>query len=226
MKVGVIGAGTMGQGIAKAFAQVDGYEVALFPMPYLYMSQDEGGDYSHQGTYNIDILGWGPGGRIYQAPIYAPCTMKVVNYQTGYAYGNTVTYESINKVHLPNGNLDYLTISFAHDISPPVTTIGSIVIQGNLCYRTGTYGDVTGDHVHTCVGQGHYEGETQRPSGNYDLTNRIHYWDGVYINDTQVIQGFSHNWIAYNGPISTPVKKSAKQGFKWAIYTHKLRNNW
>ena len=29
MKVGIIGAGTMGQGIAKAFAAVDGYEVAL-----------------------------------------------------------------------------------------------------------------------------------------------------------------------------------------------------
>ena len=29
MKVGVIGAGTMGQGIAKAFAQTDGYEVSL-----------------------------------------------------------------------------------------------------------------------------------------------------------------------------------------------------
>ena len=29
MKVGVIGAGTMGQGIAKAFAAVEGYEVAL-----------------------------------------------------------------------------------------------------------------------------------------------------------------------------------------------------
>ncbi len=29
MKVGVIGAGTMGEGIAKAFAQVEGYEVAL-----------------------------------------------------------------------------------------------------------------------------------------------------------------------------------------------------
>ena len=29
MKVGVIGAGTMGQGIAKAFAQVEGNEVAL-----------------------------------------------------------------------------------------------------------------------------------------------------------------------------------------------------
>ena len=29
MKVGIIGAGTMGQGIAKAFVQVDGYEVCL-----------------------------------------------------------------------------------------------------------------------------------------------------------------------------------------------------
>ena len=29
MKVGIIGAGTMGQGIAKAFASVEGYEVAL-----------------------------------------------------------------------------------------------------------------------------------------------------------------------------------------------------
>ena len=29
MKVGIIGAGTMGQGIAKAFAQTEGYTVAL-----------------------------------------------------------------------------------------------------------------------------------------------------------------------------------------------------
>ncbi len=29
MKVGVIGAGTMGSGIAKAFAMTEGYEVAL-----------------------------------------------------------------------------------------------------------------------------------------------------------------------------------------------------
>ena len=30
MKIGVIGAGTMGQGIAKAFAQVEGNTVALW----------------------------------------------------------------------------------------------------------------------------------------------------------------------------------------------------
>ena len=32
MKVGIIGAGAMGQGIAKAFAQTEGYEVALCDM--------------------------------------------------------------------------------------------------------------------------------------------------------------------------------------------------
>ena len=36
MKVGIIGAGTMGQGIAKAFAQVDGYEVA--PVSYTHLT--------------------------------------------------------------------------------------------------------------------------------------------------------------------------------------------
>ena len=33
MKIGVIGAGTMGQGIAKAFAQVEGNTVALCDTP-------------------------------------------------------------------------------------------------------------------------------------------------------------------------------------------------
>ena len=136
----------------------DGYEVALFPMPYLRMSQDEGGDYSHQGTYNIDLLGWSSSGRVYNAPVYAPCTMKVVAYWNNYAGGNQLTFESVNRVHLANGALDYLTIAFAHDANPPVTAIGAVVNQGDLCYHTGTYGNVTGDHCHTCCGQGHYQG--------------------------------------------------------------------
>lgn len=203
----------------------DGYEVALFPMSYLYMSQDEGGDYSHQGTYNIDLLGWGPNGRIYQAPIYAPCTMKVVRYYSGYNNGNTVAFESVNKVHLPNGALDYLTIEFAHDINPPYTTVGTIVRQGDLCYHTGTYGNVTGDHVHTCVGQGHWEGSVSRPpNNNYDLKNRIHYWLGVYVNDTVIIQGFGHPWIEYTGPLPVTIAKPKTKKFPWVLYARKLRN--
>ena len=203
----------------------DGYEVALFPMPYMYMSQDEGGNYSHLGTYNIDLLGWGPNGRIYQAPIYAPCTMKIVFTDLSYSGGNTVTFESTDVVHLPNGQLDYLTITFAHDINPPYTAIGTIINQGDLCYRTGTYGYATGDHVHTCVGQGHYQGITQRSSGNWDLTNRIHYWEGVYVNDTVLVVDYNHNWVEYSGPTPPPPSDTQKKRFPWVLYARKLRNN-
>ena len=202
----------------------DGYEVALFPMPYMNMSQDEGGDYSHTGTYNIDFLGWGANGRIYQAPIYAPCTMKVVSTNLTYAGGNNVTFESVNPVHLPNGALDYLCIEFSHDLNPPITAIGATVIQGQLCYHTGSYGNVTGDHVHTCVGQGHYQGITQRSSGNWDLTNRIHYWDGVYVNDTVIINGYGHNWVEYVAPPTPARSKPRTTNFKWVLYARKLRD--
>ena len=203
----------------------DGYEVALFPMPYLNMSQDEGGDYSHVGTYNIDFLGWGPLGRIYNAPVYAPVTMKVVYTGLTYAGGNQVIFESINTVHLANGQLDYLTISFAHDPSPPYTTIGDVVNQGQLCYHTGTYGNVTGDHIHSCCGQGQYQGQTQRPPENHwDLTNRIHYWDAVFVNDTTIVQGYNHNWIIWIDP-TPPDLRFPKSHFPWVLYARKLRSN-
>lgn len=202
----------------------DGYEVALFPMPYLRMSQDEGGDYSHQGTYNIDFIGWGANGRIYQAPIYAPCTMKLVEFWNSYGGGNNCVFESVNKVHLPNGQLDYLTITFGHDSNPPITTIGQVVQQGDLCYHTGTYGNVTGDHTHSCCGQGHYVGYTTREGGHQDLTNRIHYWDAVYVNDTVISQGFGHNWLTWNGPTPPiPPIPSFKTKFPWVLYARKLR---
>lgn len=200
----------------------DGYEVALFPMPYLRMSQDEGGDYSHQGTYNIDLLGWDANGRVLEAPVYAPCTMKVVNYWQSYDGGHQVFFESTRPVHLANGQLDYLTIYFAHAQTPPYTQIGQVVNQGQLCYYTGTYGNVTGDHTHTCCGQGQYQGVTQRPSGHYDLTNRIHYWDAVYVNDTVISQGYGHNWRTWSGPTPPPTP-TIKSKFPWVLYARKLR---
>lgn len=200
----------------------DGYEVALFPMPYLYMTQDEGGGYSHYNTYNIDLIGYDGRRVITRAPIYAPCTMKVVNYMPSYSGGHGVTFESTNKVHLPNGHLNYLTILFMHDNNPPYTKVGTVVRQGQLCYRTGTYGYVTGDHVHTCVGEGKWRGLVQRAGGNWDLANRIHYWSGVYVNDTKIIVGYGHNWQKYNGgspsPAPTPSESTSKRDkFPWAV---------
>lgn len=177
----------------------DGYEVCLFPFEYMYMSQDEGGDFSHQGTYNIDFLGWGANGRIYNCPFYAPCTLECVDI---WDYSsNTRVYQSVNPVHLANGNLDYLTIYFSHDDNPP-HNIGDIINQGDLLGHTGTTGYVTGDHTHSCCGEGTYIGFTQRgPDVQWDLTNRIHYWNACYVNDTIIVEGYNHNWQNYSGPI-------------------------
>lgn len=199
----------------------DGYEVALFPMPYLYMTQDEGGDYSHTGTYNIDFVGYDGSGVVYTAPIYAPVSMKVISYHGTYNGGNAVIFESLNKVHLPNGQLDYLTVMFMHCDNPPYKTVGDIVYQGQLCYRTGTYGYVTGDHVHSCLGQGRGGYFVQRSSGNYDLSNRIHYWDGVFVNNTVIVQGYNHNWQTWRGQ-PQPVENEDR-GFPWVLYARKLR---
>lgn len=199
----------------------DGYEVALFPMPYLYMTQDEGGDYSHTGTYNIDFVGYDGSGVVYTAPIYAPVSMKVISYHGTYTGGNAVIFESLNKVHLPNGQLDYLTVMFMHCNNPPYKTVGDIVYQGQLCYRTGTYGYVTGDHVHSCLGQGRGGYFVQRSSGNYDLSNRIHYWDGVFVNNTVIVQGYNHNWQTWRGQ-PQPVQNEDKR-FPWVLYARKLR---
>ena len=48
----------------KLIDSITGCEVALFPLEYLNMSQDEGGDFSHAGTLSMDFLGWGISGRL------------------------------------------------------------------------------------------------------------------------------------------------------------------
>lgn len=200
----------------------DGYEVALFPFEYLYMSQDEGGDYSHVNTYNIDFLGWGANGRILKCPFYAPCTLRCVAIWD--STSNNRVYQSVNKVHLADGSLNYLTIGFAHDDNPP-HSVGDVVRQGQLLGHTGTTGNVTGDHTHTCCGKGTYQGYTKRTGGHWDLSNRIHYWNAVYVNDTVIVRGFNHNWRIYQGGITpVPVPPYRKPSFPWVLYARKLRN--
>lgn len=200
----------------------DGYEVVLFPLEYLYMTQDEGGSYSHSGTYNIDLQGWSAEGRVYKCPYYAPCTLKCVN-TTWDTNSHTIVWQSVDKVHLPNGKLDIFCISFAHDDNL-LYSVGDVVNQGDLIGHTGTTGNVTGDHVHLCCGEGDYEGFTHRLpdiSGTWDLTNRIHAWNGMYVNDTVIVKGYDHLWITYDGSTPTPTKKGGS--FPWVLYESRFR---
>lgn len=204
----------------------DGKEVALFPMPYLYMSQDEGGDYSHTGTYNIDFIGRDANGRVYNAPIYAPCKCRVVYIENTYASGNMRVFQSTEMVHTPIG-LKYIHFYFCHDNSPIATYVGQIFNQGDVISHTGTYGNVTGDHTHTCMGEGVWTNWstniTTRSSGHQDLTYRIHYWDAVYVNDTVIERGFNHNWRLWDEP-TPPIHIPYKSKFPWVLYARKFRN--
>ena len=174
----------------------DGYEVCLFPMDVLHMTQDEGGDFSHSGTYNIDFVG-----TTSRYPLYAPCKLRI---RRIVADSNGLILDSVDKVHLPNGSLDYITLLVAHDNNPPSMQIGHVFNQGELFYRTGTYGYVTGDHVHICIGQGTGGDLVQRSTGNWDLNNRIHMWDGMFVNDTTIIQGYGHDWRTWDEPVVPP----------------------
>lgn len=192
----------------------DGYEVMLFPMDVLYMTQDEGGDYSHSGTYNIDFVG-----NYARYPLYAPCTLRIRRIVSD---SNGLILDSVNKVHLPNGALDYITLLVAHDNNPPSMTIGTVFNQGQLFYHTGTYGWATGDHVHICVGQGSGGDLVQRSTGNWDLSNRIHCWEGMYVNNTTIIAGYNHPWKTWSQPTPppTPTGDKDEDRFPFIIAKH------
>lgn len=198
----------------------DGYEVMLFPLEYMVISNPEGAT-SHAGTLQIDFLGWDSNGRVLNCPYYAPCTCKCVDI-TDTSTNNRV-YESINKVHLADGTLGYVTFECAHD-NFPVTTVGTILTQGQLMGHTGTAGYVTGDHLHFQCGRGTYQGWTQLPNGNWMLSNEMHIYDACYVNDTTIIDGEGYNWREYQGGV-TPTEESKKKKFPWVLYSRKLRTN-
>ena len=199
-----------------------GHQVALFPLEYMNISQGEGGSYSHSGTYAIDFLGWGAGGRVNNCPCYAPVDIKCV-------YASSISYrifESLNKVHFADGTLDYLTIWFNHGDHNADIHVGDIFRQGEKCNETGTTAGagstpVTGDHTHIIIGKGKYIGQKQ-VNNNWTLRNQIHMYNGLFINDTVLIDDNNYNWKTFNGGSPSPSTK--KYRFKWVLYAKKLRD--
>ena len=197
----------------------DGYEVMLFPLEYMYISQDEYGQTSHQDILAIDFLGWNSLGRVYQCPYYAPCSCTCITSTD--ASANNRIWQSTNKVHLADGSLDYVTWVVAHDNNPPA--IGTSLVQGQLMGHTGTAGYVTGDHLHLNVAKGQYANwEQVPPSYNWQLRNSMHIYNACFVNDTIIIDGEGHNWITWDEP-PTPTEKGKKTKFPWVLYARKFR---
>lgn len=199
----------------------DGYEVCLFPLPYMYISQGENGSISHEGTLNIDFIGWSANGRVYDAPVYAPCSCRCTRILD--TNNNGRVFESLNKVHCADGTLRYINWIFFHDENP-IASPGDTFNQGDIIYHTGTAGNVTGDHVHMNFANGTYTGWTySEPYHRGMLINSAHIYNICYVNDTVLVYDEGYPWVTYNGETIESLKKSK---FPWVLYARKLRGNY
>lgn len=196
----------------------DGKEVMLFPLPYMYISQGEYESFSHAGIMAMDFLGYGANGRIYNAPMYAPCSCKCV--ATIDANNKGRIFQSLDRVHTPSG-LKYVTFMCFHD-NNPIASVGSRFTQGEIFAHTGTAGYVTGDHTHFNTANGTYAGwENVPPDGNGQLKNSNHIYDICYVNDTVLSHPYNYNWVTYSGGVTPSGFRNSK--FPWVLYARKLR---
>lgn len=69
---------------------------ALWFMDDLYITQLPGGDYSHAGTLNFDVIG------VNNRNIKAPFDCEIVKVYPGYDTGNTVIIQSVTPVQFAN----------------------------------------------------------------------------------------------------------------------------
>lgn len=195
-----------------------GYEIPLFPLEYMNISQGEGGSFSH--VYAMDFLGWDSNGRVLNCPYYAPCTCKCVAH---FGNGNS-TWESVNPVHLPDGTISKITFCFNHD-DGILFPVGTIRQMGEYIGATGTTGVSTGDHMHLNTAKGTYQGyELITGTQYYQLKNSSHIYDTIFINDTIIINDYGYNWLIYQGGQPEPPSPSPIQKFPWVIYARILRN--
>lgn len=196
----------------------NGYENLLFPLEYMNISQGENGRYSHQGTYAIDFLGWGANGRVYKCPYYAPCTCFLKR-----IFGSSspmLVWQSSQPVNYIDGSLDYVLIGVAHDNDTPNFKVGETRNQGDVLGHTGTYGYVTGDHVHIEIAKGTDASFFKNSSGVWQFKNEYHDYLAMGVNDTIIVNGYGYNWKSFGTPTPpappTPII-TKKEKFPWQI---------
>lgn len=205
----------------------DGYEVALFPMADMYLTQGEHGSVSHDLA--MDFQGWSNGQRVYQCPYYAPFSCTCV--RAGGSGENYRIFTSDTPVHCADGGFSVLTFVVMHD-NNPIANEGDHFTQGDLIGHSGTARPAgtqpMGDHLHLNVAWGGYAGWSPTSYGPpyYELTNSIHIYDGLYVNDTVLTVDGGYNWRTYTGPTPppTPTQEEKKHRFPWVLYARKFRN--
>lgn len=178
-------------------------EKPLFPSEYMRITQgyNEG---THIDSYAIDNAGKDTG----ISDIYAPFTGIIKRiYQ---ADANEVWLESIDKVEYPDGTIDYMTILFAHADNISDLFVGKKVNKGEIFYKEGTKGNVTGNHCHIECGQGRFQGSGwyKNSSGYYSINNNKKPEECLWIdNSIKILNDHGYNWKSTEKLSTKPVEK-------------------
>lgn len=178
-------------------------EKPLFPSEYMRITQgyNEG---THIESYAIDNAGKDTG----ISDIYAPFTGIIKRiYQ---ADANEVWLESIDKVEYPDGTIDYMTILFAHADNISDLFVGKKVNKGEIFYKEGTKGNVTGNHCHIECGQGRFQGSGwyKNSSGYYSINNNKKPEECLWIdNSIKILNNHGYNWKSTEKLSTKPVEK-------------------
>ncbi len=171
------------------------YELAMFPMTYMNITQGVNGSLSHVNTNAIDIAGKDGG----IDNLFAPFTCVVKKkYTDGYG-GNVVWIQSQNRVYYADGSLDYMTILLVHDNDTSDLWVGKVIPQGTVFFQEGTSGLATGNHVHLEVGRGAFTGSGWHANPNPDMSWIVNGsmvpWDALFISpSTVILNGYGYNW--------------------------------
>lgn len=191
----------------------DGYEVALYPLESIRITQSYAGSTSHGGKTVKNTGLWdvtGVSGDNPKGAIYAPVTMICKAVKKGYASGNQTILQSVNKVHLGNNTIGYLIFGYGHDANLDVE-VGKIYEQGTKIGDCGSYGNVTGVHSHLIIGTGEWTYGNSIPctlnkngAYIYYCPNAIDIDDAFYTNgirriETTKVDGITLYWKEYNG---------------------------
>ncbi len=190
----------------------DGYEVALFPCEALYLTESR--DPDEHDVLALDFLPRSINGAVITAmPCYAPFSGTLV--YTG--NDHNCILESDDKVHMPDGSLQYGRVLVAHSFTAPVQ--GTHYNQGDEFYRTGNYGMSYGEHLHMEVASVSSKSAQYWNTGGVGIYGAIHMWNALYVNNTVLLRPENYNWQEYKGTSEVIEEKK----FPWFIYARKLR---